>query len=225
MVSFNKLDNPVWYSLSETHKSVSIDYCSLKFYQPDFCPFGGFVSLDNLADGLAKYAKLLDNFFVIGERPLLPNYLTVSRELVCLQMVIERKIELEINEQIIALNDKHEDELFELVNLVQPGYFKRKTAKLGNYYGIFKNNKLVAVSGERMCLEGFVEVSAVVTHPANTGKGYAKQLIAHTVNTIIERNSVPFLHVVETNVGAIDLYHQLGFSTRRKMSFWNIVKN
>jgi ribosomal protein S18 acetylase RimI-like enzyme len=225
MVSFDKLDNPVWYSLTERHQAFSVHYDTAKFYHPDYCPFGGFAAYDNLANGLAKYALLTDNFFVVGEKPILPTALAIKQELVCLQMIRTEKIEIEIKETITLLNNEYEGALFKLVNQVQPGYFKRKTVGLGNYYGIFKNNKLVAGSGERMCMDGFVEVSAVVTHPANVGKGYAKQLIAHTVNAIIEKNSVPFLHVVETNVGAIALYHQLGFSTRRKMSFWNIVKN
>ena len=37
-----KLDNPVWFSLSETHQSFAIDYGSIKFYHSDYCPFGGF---------------------------------------------------------------------------------------------------------------------------------------------------------------------------------------
>ena len=110
------------------------------------------------------------------------------------------------------------------MNLVQPGYFKRKTALLGNYYGIFKNDVLVAVTGERMQMNDFVEVSAVVTHPNHTGKGYAKQLVVYTVNEIFKQNKTPYLHVIEDNKGAIQLYEKLGFSTRRKISFWNITK-
>jgi hypothetical protein len=34
---------------------------------------------------------------------------------------------------------------------------------LGDYYGIFKDNKLVAVTGERMKVNAFTEVSAIVT--------------------------------------------------------------
>ena len=37
-----KLDNPVWFSLSETHQSFAVDYGSVKFYHPEYCPFGGF---------------------------------------------------------------------------------------------------------------------------------------------------------------------------------------
>ena len=110
------------------------------------------------------------------------------------------------------------------MNLVQPGYFKTKTPLLGNYFGIFKDNQLVAITGERMKMNDFTEVSAIVTHPDHTGKGYAKQLITHVVNAVFEENKTPFLHVLESNIGAIKLYEKLGFVTRRKMSLWNITK-
>ncbi|MNQ24173.1 hypothetical protein D3C85_373610 [compost metagenome] len=37
----NKLDNPVWYSLSENHQEFAIDYGNTKFYDPNYGPFGG----------------------------------------------------------------------------------------------------------------------------------------------------------------------------------------
>jgi predicted GNAT family acetyltransferase len=108
--------------------------------------------------------------------------------------------------------------------LVQPGYFKKDTNLLGHYYGIFKNGQLIAASGERMKMNDYTEVSAIVTHPLHTGNGYATQLIAHTVNNILDENKMPYLHVAATNTGAIQLYQKLGFVTRRKMSFWNIIR-
>jgi hypothetical protein len=33
---------------------------------------------------------------------------------------------------------------------------------LGNYYGIYKDDQLVAVTGERMQMNDFIEVSAVI---------------------------------------------------------------
>jgi predicted GNAT family acetyltransferase len=75
-----------------------------------------------------------------------------------------------------------------------------------------------------MQMEDYIEVSAVITHPDHTGKGYAKQLVTHTVNAIFEQNKIPFLHVSESNVGAIRLYEKLGFQTRTKISVWNIIQ-
>ncbi|MBF4485128.1 GNAT family N-acetyltransferase [Flavobacterium sp. CSZ] len=221
----NKLDNPVWNSLSEIHKGFVIDYKGTKFYNPDYCPFGGFINSQSTLDASDQYAVSAENFFIVGEKPQIANSLKIVKELVCLQMIIYNKIELSINEDIVELTQEHNDQLVHLVNLVQPGYFKNKTASLGNYHGIFKENQLVAITGERMRMNDFTEVSAIITHPDHTGKGYAKQLIAHCVNNIFSENKTPYLHVVESNIGAIALYEKLGFVTRRKMSFWNISKN
>ncbi len=218
------LDNPVWYSLSETHQEFALDYGDIKFYQPDISPFGGFTKTDTIPDHINEYARLVDNFFIVGEKPALSHKVKMKKELVCLQMIIDNKIDSAAIDEIKKLDGEYSDALYNLVNLVQPGYFKRKTELLGDYYGILKNDQLVAVTGERMKMHDYTEVSAVVTHPDHTGKGYAKQLVAYTVNKIFNENKTPCLHVAEINTGAIKLYEKLGFKTRRKISFWNIIK-
>ena len=221
--AFDKLDNPVWWSLSETHNQVGIDYGPVKFFDPGYCPFGGFVQPGDMTDAMSRYSELANNFFIVGEKPEVPGTLEVKKELVCLQMIIEQPAVAETVEGIVRLSEQHYNALYQLVNLVQPGYFRNKTARLGEYYGIFRDSQLIAASGERMQMDDLTEVSAVVTHPGHTGKGYAKQLVAHTVNNIFKKGKIPFLHVLETNTGAIRLYEKLGFTTRRKISFWNVA--
>lgn len=223
--SDDKLDNPVWHSLNETHSHFSINYEKLKCYDPGYCPFGGYKGNGEIAEGINRYAKLTDHFFIVGNKPKFPTDIVLKNELVCLQMVLDRKIDIVSEEEIIKLNHQYDEALFRLVNLVQPGYFKKKTVQLGDYYGIFKNGTLVAVTGERMKMNDFTELSAIVTHPEQTGRGYAKQLITYVVNKICEEQKIPFLHVAETNTVAISLYRKLGFEIRRKISFWNLVSD
>lgn len=219
-----KLDNPVWHSLSESHRDFAVVYKNIKFYNPDYCPFGGFETAEETSSSIDAYSQLVDDFFIVGDKPLLPDSLQIKNELVCAQMIVNERIDSELKDTMLQLTAEHIDALYDLVNLVQPGYFKKKTALLGNYFGIFKKDQLIAVTGERMQMEDFVEISAVITHPNHTGKGLAKQLVAHAANAIIAQDKTPYLHVVENNIGAIKLYEKLGFRTRRKISFWHIAK-
>lgn len=220
-----KLDNPVWYSLTETQMPFAVEYNNIKFYKPNYCSFGGFTDLDKTLAGCDQYSTLTTNFYIVGPKPEFSESLKINKELVCNQMITSTPINIEIKETIIELQTNNETDLFNLVNLVQPGYFKKETSQLGSYYGIYKDNQLVAVAGERMKMNTYTEVSAIVTHPEHTGKGYAKQLIAHVTNKILNENKIPYLHVVENNIGAIKLYEKLGFLTRRKISFWNLTMN
>ena len=225
-MKINKLDNPTWYSLSETHIDFAVEYEDIKFYHPDYCPFGGFLNSDKTADGIEAYASLTNNFFVVGNKPNSNDKVWLNNELVCNQMVLDKQIDVEIMEDIVALQtETHKVDLFNLVNLVQPGYFKNKTSDLGNYYGIYKDEKLVAVTGERMQMDAYTELSAIITHPNFTGKGYAKQLIKFASDKIFNEQKIPYLHVANTNIGAIKLYEKLGFQTRKEISFWNFVTN
>jgi GNAT superfamily N-acetyltransferase len=220
-----KLDNPAWHSLTETHRSFAIGENEIKFYHPGICPFGGINS--KYAD-LISFLQLhpeLSSFFVIGDKPHESSDLIIEKELVCLQMICSARIKMEFTEDIILLKETHKKQLAHLVNLVQPGYFTEGTSSMGDYYGIFKEGELVAVTGERMKMYGFTEISAVITHPDFTGKGFAKQLVAHTVNKNLDQNIIPYLHVAETNTGAIKLYERSGFITRRKISFWKMKKS
>ena len=220
----NKLDNPVWYSLAESQKNLAFTYNKTHFYNPDYCTFGAFNERSTNEDDLLAYAKLVPSFFIFGAKPNLPKTLYLKDELLCLQMIVSDKINFSNTDKITKLNESHRPALLELVRIVYPEYFKSKTADLGNYYGIFKSNQLVAITGERMQMDDFIEVSAVITHPEHRGKGYSKQLVAHTVNAILDKGKIAFLHVAEANIGAIKLYEKLGFTTRIKMSIWQIVQ-
>ena len=86
-----------------------------------------------------------------------------------------------------------------------PGYYKKKEAlKWGAYFGIFKDNKLVAVTGQRIQTNNFIEVSGVVTHPDYIWRGFAKQLVAYTTKEILKTGKRTILHTTKGN-GAIKL--------------------
>jgi len=217
------VENPVWQSLSEIHQDYAVVYDGIKFYKPEYCPFGGATVIHNATKGISAYSQLTDDFFVVGSKPLASTAYRIHQELVCHQMHLKKAIDITLNEEITVLaSDTQQQELFELVNLVQPGYYRKKTAELGSYFGIYKAGKLVAAAGERMKTKDFTEISAVVTHPEHTANGYAKQLMKQTTDHILAQEKVAYLHVYEGNIGAIKLYEKLGFTTKRKMSFFNL---
>ncbi len=219
-----QLDNPAWHSLNEVHQPYALGNEQFKRYAPDVAPFSGINGDTGIPDLLSRYISVGESLYIIGARPPLPPDILIEKELICLQMVCPDMIPPEAPEPITFLTDVHNSALTELINLVQPGYFREKTKMLGDYFGIFKENKLVAVTGERMRMNSFTEISAVVTHPDFTGRGYARQLVAHAVNKNLSDNNIPYLHVAADNLPAIRLYEKLGFETRRKMSFWKIIR-
>lgn len=222
----HKLDNPAWYSLTETHQDFAVDYGSIKFYKPAYCPFGGAINDHVISANIAEYASIVDQFFVIGNKPYINEKIKIVGELVCDQMILDKKIVIQSTENIVELDtDEQRNQLFKLINLVQPGYFKEKTADIGTYYGIYKDEQLIAVAGERMKMYDYTELSAIVTHPDHTGRGYASQLISHASNMIFNDSKIPYLHVATHNANAIRLYEKLGFVTRRKLSFWKMSSN
>ena len=107
-------------------------------------------------------------------------------------------------------------EMLHLTEQTQPGPFGPRTHELGQYIGIRVDGALVAMAGERMRLDGAVEISAVCVSPDHRGKGYAAFLVAWLVRKLRAEGSTPFLHVFTDNP-AIALYERLGFRTRKTL--------
>jgi ribosomal protein S18 acetylase RimI-like enzyme len=138
------------------------------------------------------------------------------------QLVFENfktEFSTEMFQGIQPLGDEYITEMLELTALTKPGPFYEKTNAFGNYVGIFQNNQLVAMAGERLHLNDYTEISAVCTHPSQTGKGFGSLLVAYLVEKIIESGQTPFLHARKDNVGAIRVYEKVGFVVRKEMNF------
>lgn len=73
---------------------------------------------------------------------------------------------------------------------------------------------LAAMAGERMRFGRYQEISAICTHPAYTGRGYAQRLTATLTNDILDSRRSPFLHVSHANTRAKSLYERMGYRFR-----------
>lgn len=215
----SKLDNPVLYALQESHQSFGATHEGMYFYLPKYCPFGA--STPTTMEGIRSYAKATEQFYLVGDKPLYGPQVLLEKGLPCVQMVLSSPVDLPITETIYPLTTpQQKKDLYALVQTIQPGYFQSKTTALGSYYGIYREGLLVAACGERMKMNAFSEISAIVTQPNYRGMGLASQLIKHTTDTVFHENKRPFLHVIESNKVAIRLYESLGFIPRRLLYFW-----
>lgn len=223
--NYYKLDNPAWYSLEETHHQHAIGNEEVKSYKKNIVSF---VALRPGLKSISNYLNQLigsgESFFIINELPALPANYTIESKLACVQMICSVLINNPINAAIEKLGDADEREMTTLINLVQAGYYLPGTRLMGDYFGIRDNGQLVSITGERMRMDSFTEISAVVTHPEFTGRKYAQQLITHTTNKNLTVGITPFLHVAETNETAIKIYEYLGFIKRRIIFFWKIKR-
>jgi predicted GNAT family acetyltransferase len=124
--------------------------------------------------------------------------------------------EPEVAERIVALGQEDVAEMVALATLAEPGPFRDGTPSLGGFLGIRVDGRLAAMAGQRLSPTGFVEVSAVCTHPDFRGRGFARVLVAAVARNIYAAGLVPFLTSIEGNAGAIRVYEQVGFVIRRR---------
>ncbi|MBX3254057.1 MAG: GNAT family N-acetyltransferase [Chitinophagaceae bacterium] len=215
------LDNPAWHALTSVHHALSLGNDTAKRYIPGVVAFTGLKFPDSAP------AKMLDalltkgeQFFIIGDMPPLIAGWELKSELVCAQMVYRQAAPPRHDTGIVQpLTEADKTEMYDLIHAIQPGYYLPDTPRMGNYFGIKQNNKLVAMAGERMRMTGFTELSAICTHPDFTGRQYAQQLMQKLIFLNQSAGIVPFLHVAKSNDRAIRLYEYMGFGIRRYISF------
>jgi len=223
---FAKLDNPAWWALTGIQHSFSEGTTHIKRYRRGVLSFAAYTyEMPENLHALDEWLVAGEIFYLIGKLPPLPAQWELLKELPCAQMIIETPVTIAGKAVPISpLNAFHSTSMFNLINKVQPGYYEPGTRLLGNYYGIWQQDKLVAIAGERMRMEQLTEISAICTDPGYTGQKYAQHLAAHLCNTNLAQGNIPFLHVLQTNTRAIRLYEYLGFTHRRSISFWQLQK-
>jgi GNAT superfamily N-acetyltransferase len=237
------LDNPAWSALNSVHQSFALGTERAKRYRPGVVPFvacnleerpgnanrpAGKPGKISAAAELNPWIADGESFYMIGELPVLPPDWVIEHELPCYQMMGPASpaaiIKPSAGIGIIGLSEADKEEMFALINSVQPGYYEMDTRLMGAYYGIRQEGKLVSMAGERMRMEGFSEISAVCTHPGYTGRHYAQQLITHIGRRHNALGVRTFLHVAKANERAVRLYEHLGFTHRREIMFRRIRK-
>ena len=216
------LDNPIWHALSTNHRDFNEGDDRLKYFYPDISPFVA------MADWGEDDQAYLDKnipadrgfFYIIRDKIELPDSCKKVFTIPLWQMVMQQPVPYPATDITIKpLGNMHIPAMIELTALTRPGPFTQRTIEFGNYTGIFEKEQLVAMAGERLKLPGYTEVSAICTHPDATGKGYGAALLSAACTRILEKGQIPFLHVRNDNIRAIQMYERAGFVIRCEMDF------
>ncbi len=216
------LNNPVYNALLSGDRQYSHGTEQAKYFEEEMSPFAGFAE-DN-SDGFSQLHDLLPHgrkiLFAKPTAIAEPAGWQLQHTIGGLQFIYEGgAINAALN-NVFPLTEEHVDEMIELVRLTKPGPFGKRTIDFGYYHGIFDNGKLVAMTGQRLHVDNYTELSAVCTHPDHLGKGYASVLLQHQLQIILETGQKPFLHVRDDNERAIGVYERLGFVVSRPMNFY-----
>ena len=213
------LDNAAWHSLIGVHQSIAVVSSDgrARAYDAQFgtfaaierCDRGGWDALGDLV-GDRGVAVL----FRVGLDEPPPPWKTLGR-FPSAQM-IARNVPAPPDD--IAFTDLGLDDAADVVALAalaEPGPFASRTAELGDFIGLRdESGRLIAMAGQRFRAGGWVEISAVSTHPDARGHGLGAAITQAMTHRIAATGARAFLHVLDTNPAAHRLYTRLGFETR-----------
>ena len=212
------LDNIMWNCMSGPHAHFAVGAGDVRRYAPGFSPIIGcrdperpdFATLEG-------FCQPGESFYVdIWSGPA-PAGREIAREPRMHKMVWDAPApEGDAAPDATLLRPEHAPRAVELAKLTNPGPFGIRTPELGEYFGYFEGERLVAMAGERTAAGPMREISGVCTHPDFQGRGYARRLVDKLVRRQLARGETPFLHVMSTNHAGHGLYQRMGFRDYRE---------
>lgn len=210
------LDNVFWHALGGTQRTLTLGNGRVRRYGPGLPPMLAYADPARPAlDELAPFCEAGERFYSADWQGDAPAGWQVEFEGSMELMVWSGGEPAQEPLEAVELGMGHVPQMVELATLTKPGPFGARNLELGRYYGCFEGARLVAMAGERMQAGSLREVSAICTHPEHQGRGLARRLVQRLVALQLQRGETPFLHVMDTNTGALRLYRQLGFESYR----------
>jgi ribosomal protein S18 acetylase RimI-like enzyme len=203
----------MWNCLAGPHARFATGSGAVRRYAPGFSPIVAFEDPQNPDfDELEKHSVPGDLFYVDVWSGPAPAGWRIDKEARMFKMVWDASMPTEdAAPDAIALRTEHAAQAVELATLTNPGPFGLRTPELGEYFGYFEGERLIAMAGERMEVEDLREISGICTHPKFQGRGLARKLTLKLVRREMERGLTPYLHVISHNTGARVLYAKMGF--------------
>jgi GNAT superfamily N-acetyltransferase len=207
------LDNICWHALSGPQARFAAGRAAARRYAAGFSPIVAFADPKRPAFGdLAPYCETGEHFYCDGWSGRAPAGWQVDAESTMFKMVWDGAAPADDDElDALPLGAAHAAQALELATLTRPGPFGPRTIELGDYFGCFEGNRLIAMAGERMHAGTLREISGVCTHPDARGRGLARRLMLKLIRREVSRGERPFLHVMRENAGARGLYERMGF--------------
>jgi ribosomal protein S18 acetylase RimI-like enzyme len=207
------LDHIFWHALSGPHAQYASGAGGARRYARGFSPIIAFadpVQPDFAA--LAPYCEAGEHFYCDSWIGAAPAGWQIEAESTMFRMVWQAPPpDADAAPDAMALRPEHAGQALALATLCRPGPFGPRTIELGEYFGYFEGERLVAMAGERMQAAGLREISGVCTHPDYQGRGLARKLMAKLVRRQMARAETPFLHVMRANDATHQLYLRMGF--------------
>ncbi len=211
------LANIAWHTLAGPHAQYAVGTADARRYAPGFSPILGFADIERPGfDALLPYCAAGEHFYCSGWSGAAPAGWQIDEETTLFKMVWQGAMpsadDTDDAEDMVRLGPAHAQQALDLALLTKPGPFGLKTLELGEYFGTFDGDRLVAMAGERMHAGRLREISGVCTHPDHQGRGLARRLMVKLIQRQMRRDEVPFLHVMRANTGARGLYERMGFA-------------
>lgn len=214
------LDNPIWNALTSAHRSMARINGLAARYPGDVSPLTGLGELSPQAfDDLKALVGDDEQMALFTTAPVeVPAGWQVVKARYIDQMVCTEPPPVS-DQAFVTLGPDDVPDMLALTALTEPGPFAARTHEMGHYVGVrSEDGRLAAMTGQRLGLGDFTEISAVCTHPDFQGRGYAKALVAYQAARIHGEGRTPFLHV-KTENGAKAVYEKLGFRVRRPIQY------
>ena len=162
------LDNPVWHALTGPHAQFAFGRGAARHYPRDVAPFSAIAEPTAAAyrDLAADLPPGLEaRLFRPTKEATPPGWETISARPI-VQMVADGTMpEPAAIGSIVPLGEAGAEVMLALAEAARPGPFGRRTVLLGNYVGVRRDGRLVAMAGERFRLQGHVELSAICVDP------------------------------------------------------------
>jgi GNAT superfamily N-acetyltransferase len=211
------LDNIMWRCPTGPHAKFAAGKGDVRRYAHGFSPILGFANPERPDfAALEKICAPGESFYCDLWTGTPPAGWQIEKEALMFKMVWSAAPpETDAAPNAIALRPEHAEQAVALAKLTNPGPFGIRTPELGEYFGYFDGDRLIAMAGERFCAGDLHEVSGICTHPDFQGRGLARKLTLKVIRRQMQRGKTTFLHVMSHNTGARALYEKMGFRIYR----------